>query len=277
MTKLKIKILLMASARYCLKYIKNKSLALYFTFSSFLTGRQHFLHNFLIYFYRSQRYDNVIKKKGFYKFKLNDVDCTLLSCAVSNLYESGTFYTMPTRPDEHANLRRYIDCNNPNVEAIIQKIIKSKEFQINCYKCIGDFKISSIMIWRNQSEDFTFSDKEVNSSYYHLDNGNSGIERNTLNIFMYLSNVSKEQGPFTYYDKNDSKVITRNHWRSILSRGNLRSPDLVKKIEEKIAPNLLIAPIGEALIIDNQTNLHRAGRVEIGFRDIIEICITPAN
>ena len=65
------------------------------------------------------------------------------------------------------------------------------------------YEIVGVQIWRNVASSFknvATGDKEVNSSRFHYDNGNTGKERMSLNIFMYLNEVTDKNGPFTYYN-----------------------------------------------------------------------------
>ena len=140
------------------------------------------------------------------------------------------------------------------------------------------YEIVGVQIWRNVASSFknvATGDKEVNSSRFHYDNGNTGKERMSLNIFMYLNEVTDKNGPFTYYNPHQSKLINRRFSLEILKYADLRQKQHTQRIESYIQPKKLLCPPGEALLIDNQVCFHRAGYCEEGHRDILEIVCRP--
>ena len=76
---------------------------------------------------------------------------------------------------------------------------------------------------------------------------------------MYLSEISNQNEPFTYYDKKQSHQINKKFSYYILKYGNLRKYFLTLKLEIVIDPNILLDSNGQALAINNQECLHRAG------------------
>jgi hypothetical protein len=137
-----------------------------------------------------------------------------------------------------------------------------------------EFEIKGQTIWRNYPEDVRSLAqlfKEVNSTFFHVDNGGEIRDRLQLNLFVYLSEVEFENGPFTFYDINKSKLINRKYISTIFKRLNLRTYELVQKIEKEFIVNIGFMRPGEALLIDNQLCIHRAGYCTNGHRDILEI------
>ena len=248
-------------------FIRNK----YFVISVFLTGHQHYLHNYLYYKFLTSKRSKSFKVKGFRKINLlTPKEWKSFSLDVEEIYNEGSF-KLDSSNEGHVNLREYINMDNIKVKSHIEKLLGSKSFNL-CLKNIfrKDFIVCGVKIWRNKSESFSNSDLEVNSSYYHLDNGNLGKNRSIVNIFMYLSEVKHENGPFTFFTPKQTKLINRKFSPKTLG-GGLRTRKLTKQIEDFVKPEILITKPGQALIIDNQICMHRAGYCKNGSRDIIEI------
>jgi hypothetical protein len=87
--------------------------------------------------------------------------------------------------------------------------------------------------------------------------------------------VNSSNGPFTFYTPAQTKYINRFFILDIFRRGNLRTRELVDKIENLVPPQQLYLNPGEAVIIDNQVCLHRAGFCYEGSRDIMQIVVEP--
>ena len=183
-----------------------------------------------------------------------------------------------SKVDWAVNSRVYLDIqNSESTKYRIEQIISSDVFNEKLKKLLGtnSWNIYSYQIWRNYPEDFENTNKEINSSFYHVDNGGPKNNRLLLNVFMYLSPISDKTGPFTFYNKRDSYLINKHFYNYIMKYGNLRKLLVTQKIENFIKPNLLLNSNGAALIINNQECLHRAGFCREGYRDILEIIIEP--
>ena len=92
---------------------------------------------------------------------------------------------------------------------------------------------------------------------------------------MYLSPISEENGPFTFYDKKTSNLINKHFFKHIIKYGNLRKFFLTKEIENLYKPKILLESNGASIIINNQECLHRAGFCLKDCRDILEIIVKP--
>lgn len=185
-----------------------------------------------------------------------------------------------SKVDWALNKRVYLDLEkNNNIKTIIDNLCDSNNFKNKINEIVGsnNWEIYSIQIWRNYPEEFNNKEKEINSSFYHVDNGGDKENRLLINIFMYLSPITKLNGPFTFYDKISSIKINKKFFTFIMKYGNLRKYFLTEKIENFLPPNLLLDSGGKALIINNQECLHRAGFCSQGHRDIIEIIIKQNN
>jgi hypothetical protein len=217
------------------------------------------------------------KRHGFLELQLMDAsEWKLFSGAIQEYFKEYGL-TNESKVDWALNRRVYLDIENtPSVCNIVNNIIAS-----NCFKSIvrdilgtDNWRLFSTQIWRNYPEDFDNNAKEINSSFYHVDNGGDKENRLFINIFMYLSPIDEFNGPFTFYDKATSHKITRYYFKHIMKYGNLRKYHLTREIENKFKPHLLLKADGAAVAINNQECLHRAGFCSRNYRDIIEFIVT---
>jgi hypothetical protein len=222
--------------------------------------------------------DHNFKVNGYTKFKLiSEQEWGLFSEEVNNFFKNQGEINN-SKVDWALNKRIYLNIENtPKINEFIDKLLLSEAFINTVNKTLGsnNWKIYSKLIWRNYPEDFDNGQKEINSSFYHVDNGGEKNNRLLVNIFMYLSPISEYNGPFTFYDKKSSYLINKIFYKYIIKYGNLRKYFLTTKIEEFITPNLLLDSSGDAIIINNQECLHRAGFCTNYHRDILEIIVEP--
>ena len=213
---------------------------------------------------------------GYSSFKLIDKDKWIYFSKLVDKYFSKYGKSVDSKVDWAINKRQYLEIDKDDeIKELVQQITQSDTFKTNLNSIIGSqkWKITSTMIWRNFPEKFDNPDKEVNSSFFHVDNGGDKTHRTKINVFMYLSEISNQNGPFTYYNKNQSHQINKKFFYYILKYGNLRKYFLTSKVEKFINPNILLDSDGQALAINNQECLHRAGFCKKNTRDIIEFVI----
>jgi hypothetical protein len=261
-------------AKIPLRKIRKFFLAL----STLITGHQHQLIPYIWSVTRKLKRDPIFRKQGWHKFQLMSQESYLNLVNIINKEIRTNGYQRPSSEKEKWALdkRISIDCSIASVAEPISVILKSDIFKSVVADIFGTaFNITSIQIWRNYPEDYEIKGKEVNSTYYHVDNGGGMRERCILNIFCYLSDVSPSNGPFTFYTPEQSKRINRYFISNIFRYGNLRIPKLVNEIETLVTPQQLFLNSGEAVIIDNQVCLHRAGFCKAGHRDIMQIIVEP--
>jgi hypothetical protein len=242
-----------------------------------LTGHQHNLGAYLYSVVKKATRDKEINATGIRRFQLmSPEDWREFSAAVDRQMRlAGAEHE--SRHDWAENKRVYIDCEHEPMSVFMEKIRQSKAFNDTIDRIWGskDWKISLSQIWRHRAERYGQSKREINSSYYHLDNGGYANDRLLLNLFMYLSEVKPENGPFTYYHPEQTVRINRHFIGELFRRGNLRTHELVQQIEALIPPQQLLLLPGEAAVLDNQVCLHRAGFCSSGHRDILAIDIMP--
>ena len=217
------------------------------------------------------------RKLGYYEFQLmNECDWEAFSQVVHDYFVD--FGTVNESKVEWAlNKRVYLNIDDtPEVRSIVDQIIASGRFNNVVSTILGsaDWSLFSTQIWRNYPEDFSNRSKEINSSFYHVDNGGGKENRLFVNIFMYLSRIDELNGPFTFYGKETSHRINRYFFTRIIKFGNLRKYHITGEIERNFKPKLLLKSRGSAIAINNQECLHRAGFCSRGHRDIIEFIIS---
>lgn len=245
------------------------------TLSCSLTGQQHPLLVYLWSLLKKRSRDRTFNNTGYLKVRLlESAEWRSLSVLVdAQIREYGAVRRSEVEWAE--NRRIYLDCETlPGLE-IARRLHDAESFKRSLDAILGrdNWRIFSTQVWRNQAEKYGSSSREINSTYYHVDNGGPAAHRLLINMFMYLSEVREKNGPLIYYDPAATRKINRRFLSKLVRRGNLRSFDLVQKIESYIRPSVLSLDPGEAIFIDNQICLHRAGFCSEGHRDIVEILV----
>ena len=245
--------------------------------SSLMTGQQHQLPAYLWATGRKRARDAAFNRDGFSKCQLISKEQWRAFSDTVNEQVSAKGKISQSQVDWADNKRRYIDCDEPAIKPHVDRITSSPAFAQALARALGtsEWEIFSTIIWRNYPEKYSPDGREVNSTFYHVDNGGPARHRLLVNMFMYLSEVSSANGRFTYYNVEESKRINRRFVGEIRRAGNLRDFRLVEEIERFIPPRELTLEPGEAVFIDNQVCMHRAGYCTEGYRDIIEILAWP--
>jgi hypothetical protein len=260
-------------AKISIRPVRRLSLAI----STLITGHQHQLFTYLWSVQKKLERNSNFRKRGWQKFQLMSHESYNILKNIIDAEIRAKGIQKTTSEKWALNKRVNLDCSVASVAKPISEILKSHIFKSTVADIFGTpYNVTNIQIWRNYPEDYTIQGKEVNSTYYHVDNGGRMKERRSLNIFCYLSTVEKSNGPFTFYTPEQSKRINRHFISNIFRYGNLRTRQLVDQIEALDTPQQLFLNPGEAVIIDNQICLHRAGFCTEGHRDIMEIIVEPA-
>jgi hypothetical protein len=245
--------------------------------TALFTGQQLKINHWIWAKTQSFKRDKEFQRKGFKLFQLIDSEIwTQFSSAANKSFEERGI-RIESAVDWAVNNRINLNLHElPDVNNFVNQIIHSENFINQLDLITGDSKwnVYSTQIWRNYPEDFNNSKKEINSTFFHVDNGGPKENRLFLNIFMYLTITDYDHGPFIFYDAPTSRKINRKYFFDIIRFGNLRKMRLAKKIEEEYSPNILITNPGQALIINNQECLHRAGFCKKEHRDMLQILIT---
>ena len=115
---------------------------------------------------------------------------------------------------------------------------------------IGDkytHKVHRITAWHNYGFD-EFSNAEIFSNRYHFDCDPASI----VKVFLYLSEVDEESGPFAFLDRDNTMEVCRS---GFLYRAQ-QNENLIKKIDEKAS--FVTGPSGHLFACTPARVLHRA-------------------
>jgi hypothetical protein len=126
-----------------------------------------------------------------------------------------------------------------------------------------------INMWRNHHvPPEVVESSEVFSNYWHTDPHTT----DHLKLFVYLSDVDEDHGPFHAVSTADSLSITNNYKRSRDGVPNGRVNDEASEIIK------FTGPAGSAALCNTNTNLHRAGiPAEGNHRDLLQIVFVPSS
>lgn len=112
---------------------------------------------------------------------------------------------------------------------------------------------------------------ETTTTLYHRDRNLGSLQEtknNFLKVFIYLTDVGLENGPFTYCAGSQNKVLE--------NLADYRVPD---KTVADLYPNKEVFLTGSAgtILTANTTGLHKGTKVREGYRDMFTInyCTTP--
>lgn len=158
----------------------------------------------------------------------------------------------------------------------VKKLLKNQKFKNLISEIIGcqyyELSYPGILAWRNYHVPSHISNKfEIITNRFHFDS--QLVDR--FKIFIYLSDVSIEDGPFQHFPKSYSRTLLLKGFQeekrkaSItcgLSPSILNSPKLIKHVGKA----------GHVLVCATSFCLHRAGEVAPGhWRDLLQISIRP--
>jgi hypothetical protein len=113
--------------------------------------------------------------------------------------------------------------------------------------------IENIMIWYSPNE----KDIEGSSQYYHLD----GQDVRTMQVFIFLDDIDKDCGPFTFVDASASEKIA--NFTKYKKSGDIKRFD-DEMVENMIQPNeshVLTGKKGEVYICDTDRCFHYGSRM----------------
>lgn len=241
--------------------------------SCLLTGHQHPLFTYWWYLSRKSRRDPDFNTRGMRKFQaLPAAGWRQFSDAVqAHMEQHG--YANQSYVDCAEDKRISIDCSQEPIAGFIRAFCESEGFKSTMNEIYRNrpWKIVYWQIYRTYPEKFGASAKEINSTYYHVDNGGHITDRLLLSVFMYLSDVAHPNGPFTFYTPQQTSRINKHFKQEMFKYGNLRTYDLVSRIEALEKPQELSLEPGEAAVMDNQVCMHRAGFCTAGHRDIFQM------
>ena len=89
-----------------------------------------------------------------------------------------------------------------------------------------------------------------------------------INIFVLVSNIKKDDGPFIFLDRNN----TKKYWNLIGERWTFDKTNADKSFQEEIN---FVGDKGEYILINTSNCLHRAS-IPNSKRDMIQITLYPS-
>ena len=251
------------------------------TLSALITGTQIHILPFYWACFKKRRRNKSLNNIGHLKYMLlSSNEFNSFKIAAKTELDKIKKQAIPNANTWAMNSRVYADLKKTPLKEHVEKIKNSTEFSKLMNLCFGqenNFEITHWSIWRNYPEKYGQSGKEVNSTFFHVDNGGGLSDRLHLNMFLYLSEVKEENGPFKFIDVTESKKVNRKYWKTIFLKYNLRSYELVDKISKDANVESAFLSPGEVLVIDNQICIHRAGYCSESYRDIFEIVFREKN
>ncbi len=154
----------------------------------------------------------------------------------------------------------------PELVKIITKDVR--DFLTGYYNT--NYKISHIFCGRNYSvPEKIKNETEMFSNFWHMDRDPSS----QLKFFLYLSDVTEKDGPFTVQSKVRTKELIKAGF------GNRDHYDLpLDVLEDNTFVNKMTGSRGTTLFGNVTTCLHKAGTPDEGhFRDLVQFIIDPSD
>lgn len=173
------------------------------------------------------------------------------------------------KPGEDGEYYSYIinDVNQsvPSVSHLVPEVLqRTIEGYYGAY-----FEVAAVNIWRNYHvPDNVLGEMEVFSERWHCDHRQSTM----FKLFYLVDDVNERQGPFHFQDKQRSRDIIRDGYKSRLIY-DLKNLD----IDDPDSVIGLTGNAGDVLLINTTECMHRAGVCAEGeYRDIIELQFLPS-
>jgi len=131
------------------------------------------------------------------------------------------------------------------------------------------FKPVRVNMWRNHHvPPEVVGSSEVFSNYWHADPHTT----DHVKLFVYLTDVTENHGPFHAITTDESKRVTRSYRRERDGIPNGYVEDTVDQVIKFTGPK------GSTALCNTQTNLHRAGiPAEGNHRDILQMIFAPST
>jgi hypothetical protein len=131
------------------------------------------------------------------------------------------------------------------------------------------FKPVRVNMWRNNHvPPEVVESSEVFSNYWHADPHTT----DHVKLFVYLTDVTEDHGPFHAITTDESKHVTRSYRRE---RDGIPNGYVEDTVDEVIK---FTGPKGSTALCNTQTNLHRAGiPAEGNHRDILQMIFAPST
>jgi hypothetical protein len=141
------------------------------------------------------------------------------------------------------------------------------------YKCSFDIVEKRSKIYRTTHVPPEIAKStEAYSNYWHCDRHTPDM----VKMFIYLTDVTERNGPFTYVDRTATRRLVENYDFSNSVRSELGVPG--NFVESRMDVQRFTGPSGSIAICDTQNCLHRAGVPSHGeHRDLVTFQFAPSR
>jgi hypothetical protein len=129
--------------------------------------------------------------------------------------------------------------------------------------------LASAQIWWSTSEATAQGNFNTGSQQFHLDQE----DKRQLKVFIFLNEIHKDNGPFTFYTETDTEKIKA---KTNYKRGRLDEVEIdqTSQTDNKV---VLLGKFGEGLAVDTSQCLHMGSRVYKGERLVLMLHFVPYN
>lgn len=167
-----------------------------------------------------------------------------------------------------------VDIQDPPTSLSIYPDLFNERFIQFLQSCYGShFMLDNFYAWRNLHAPPELQQHfEFHADRWHFDDQYSDRTK----LFIYLTDVTEDDGPFQHFNRADSRRILRHGFQKAL-----RTVSVTGGVADKHFPmHRLIkhtAPAGTAILCLTSFCLHRGGILAPGHhRDVLQFCLRPA-
>lgn len=134
----------------------------------------------------------------------------------------------------------------------------------------GNFQIKHVRMWRNYPIPAEIATKkEISSSHWHVD----GEGPTTTTLFVYLTDVTDEDGPLHIQSRQRSSELVKMGFKS---RFDYHHPNDVMEDPKHVVKH--VGPLGSAIWANTEICLHRADNMDSGrYKDTFQFKFVPSD
>ena len=211
------------------------------------------------FFYSQSRFSELIKD---YYFSLkNRINPTTNFEIIMDKVEIDKFKINENDLVFRSDFSKMIDFRE--IPDFVEKIININKSNIE--KFLGkNFLVTKCKFYRTFKFDQWLSKHDIISNIWHQD-CHDGYK--LINIFVLVSSINKEDGPFIFLDRKN----TKRYWNLIGERWTFDKTNVDKSFKEEIN---FVGQKGKYILINTSNCLHRAS-IPSSKRDMIQITLYP--
>ena len=212
------------------------------------------------FFYSQSRFTELLK--DYYHSLKNRINPTVNFEIIKDRVEIDKFQINEKDLIFRSDFSKMIDYEK--IPDFVEKIINLNKTKIE--KFLGkNFLVTKCKFYRTFSFDKWLSKHDIISNIWHQDS-HDGYKM--INIFVLVSNIKKDDGPFIFLDRNN----TKRYWSLIGERWTFDKTNADKSFQEEIN---FVGNKGEYILINTSNCLHRAS-IPNSKRDMIQITLYPS-